>query len=348
MAQGLFNPHSKIKLRLYSWETARELDDSFFTSRLDAAIALRRRLFPTWTATTAFRLVASEGDGLSGLTVDRYGDWLVVQFTSAALAARRDAILQHLQATVQPRGIVLRTEKNIGSAEGLELADGLATGEPPPRPLFIEEHGLRYGVDLLEGQKTGFYLDQRDNRLAAAGLVAGGRVLDLFCYSGGFGLTALHSGGAAQVVGVDVSQAAVTLAQENASLNGLSDRTQYHVRPAFEALEQFVAAGERFDMVVVDPPKMTRTRHTVDKALKGYFSLNRLAVDLLPPGGLLVTCSCSGLVGRDDFEQLLGTVAMRAGRDIQVLSARGTAPDHPVLISCPESNYLKCYICRVL
>jgi len=347
VARGLFNPRSKIKLRLYRWETDRPLDDAFFMGRIDHALKLREMLSPRWGDETAGRLIFSEGDSISGLTVDRYGSWLVVQFTSAALAVRKQAILRHLQERLSPKGIVLRTEKGIGEAEGLELEDGLAAGEAPPRPLVVEEHGLRYGVDLLEGQKTGFFLDQRENRLAASRYLGGARVLDLFCYSGGFGLTALKAGGAGRVVGVDVSESAVALAAENARLNGLDSQTEYHAKPAFEALEEFAAAGERFDAVVLDPPKMTRSRHTVEKALKGYYSLNKLAVDLLPPGGILVTCSCSGLVSRDDFEQILATVTMRTGRGVQVLESRGPAADHPTSVSCPESNYLKCYICRV-
>ena len=346
VARGLFNPKSNIKLRLYSWEVDRPLDDSFFAKRIDDALSLRESLFSTWTENTAGRLVFSEGDHLSGLAVDRYGDWLSVQFTSAALATRKDVILAHLQNRVGPKGIVLRSEKGMNEAEGLDPSDGLALGEAPPRPLFVEEHGVRYGVDLLEGQKTGFFLDQRDNRLAAA-RYARGRVLDVFCYSGGFGLTALQAGNAERVVGVDVSEAAVTLAAENSRLNGLDTKTGYITKPAFEALEEFAAAGDRFHMVVLDPPKMTRSRHTVDKALKGYYSLNKLAVDLLPPGGILVTCSCSGLITREDFEQVLATVVMRSGRHIQVLEARRQSADHPVSISCPESEYLKCYICRV-
>jgi 23S rRNA (cytosine1962-C5)-methyltransferase len=346
IARGLFNPASNIKLRLYSWDVDRALDDSFFAGRIDDALALRATLFPTWTESTAGRLVFSEGDHLSGLAVDRYGDWLSVQFTSAALATRKDAILAHLQHRLAPRGIVLRSEKGMNEAEGLDAAEGLALGDAPPRPMFVEEHGLRYGVDLLEGQKTGFFLDQRDNRLAVA-RYATGRVLDVFCYSGGFGLTALKHGSASHVTGVDVSDAAVTLASENARLDGLDTQTKFIAKPAFEALEECAAAGERFDMVVLDPPKMTRSRHTVEKALKGYYSLNKLAVDLLPPGGILVTCSCSGLVSREDFEQVLATVVMRSGRHIQILESRRQSPDHPVSISCPESEYLKCYVCRV-
>lgn len=347
VARGLFNGRSNIKVRLYRWDYDQPLDDAWFTSRIDHAIGLRERLGLATNESTAARLISSEGDDLSGLTVDRYGDWLAVQFSSAALAVRKDAILSLLQQRLNPKGIVLRTEKGIGDVEGLDLTDCVLTGDEPPRPLFIEEHGLRYGIDLLEGQKTGFFLDQRENRRAAARYVRASRVLDLFCYSGGFGLTALRLGEAQHVVGVDVSEAAITLATENARLNGLDAQTEYVAKPAFEALEGFAAAGERFDTVVLDPPKMTRTRHTVEKALKGYYSLNKLAVDLLPPGGILVTCSCSGLVSREDFEQVLATVVMRSGRTIQVLEARGPASDHPVSISCPESNYLKCYICRV-
>ncbi len=347
IARGLFNPRSNIKLRLYGWNVDRSLDESFFAEKIDHALALRDRMLGNWSETESARLISSEGDHLSGLTVDRYSDWLVVQFTSAALAVRKDTILRHLQDRLKPKGIVVRTEKGIGETEGLELQDGLVSGSEPPRPLVIEEHGLHYGVDLLEGQKTGFYLDQRQNRLAAAGVLPRGRVLDLFCYSGGFGLTALRNGFAERVVGIDVSETAVTLARENARRNGLDEQTEYHVRPAFNALEEFAAAGEQFGAVILDPPRMTRSRHTIDKALKGYFSLNKLAVDLLPPGGILVTCSCSGLVSRVDFEQVLATVAMRSGRSIQVLEARGPASDHPVSISCPESNYLKCFLCRV-
>lgn len=346
IARGLFNPQSNIKLRLYSWDVDQKLDDSFFAAKIDDALALRENLFPTWSESTGGRLVFSEGDHLSGLAVDRYGDWLSAQFTSAALATRKDAILAHLQQRIAPKGIVLRSEKGMNEAEGLDAFDGLAWGEAPPRPLFVEEHGVRYGIDLLEGQKTGFFLDQRENRLAAA-RYATGRVLDVFCYSGGFGLTALKAGKADRVIGVDVSEAAVTLAAENARLNGLDAKTEYVAKPAFEALEEFAAAGERFGMVVLDPPKMTRSRHTVEKALKGYYSLNKLAVDLLPPGGILVTCSCSGLITREDFEQVLATVVMRSGRHLQVLEARRQSPDHPVSISCPESEYLKCYVCRV-
>lgn len=348
IARGLYNPRSNIRVRLYAWDEATALDEAFWSSRLDAALSLRRDLFSEAGAETACRLVFSEADGLSGLTVDRYGDWLLVQLTSAALAERRELLFRLLADRLQPAGVWLRTEKGIGEIEGLEVADGLASGREPPRPLFITEHGLRYGCDVVEGQKTGFYLDQRDNRAAFARYVRPqARVLDVFCYSGGFGLAAAVLGGARQVVGVDVSQTALALSAANARLNGVAERFRFEAGRAFDVLERLIAEGTRFDAVVLDPPKMTRHKAGVPKALKAYHQLNRQAAELLAPGGLLVTCSCSGLVSREDFERMLADVGLRSGRAIQILEARGAAADHPTSVHCPETAYLKCYLCRV-
>jgi 23S rRNA (cytosine1962-C5)-methyltransferase len=347
IARGLFNPHSQIRVRLYSWNENVPLDREFWSRQLDRAIEMRRSLFPDAGPETAYRAVYSESDGISGLIVDRYGDYLLTQFTSLALAARRDMLVELLQAKLQPAGIWLRTEKGIREGEGLELIDGLIAGREPPRPMFIEEQGIRFGVDVVEGQKTGFYLDQRENRMAAARYLRGCRVLDLFCHSGAFGLFALKHGGASEVLGIDVSEPALSLARANADLNDVASQIRFEHEKAFEALERLSSEGEQFDAVILDPPKMTRHRSGFEKALRGYFSLNRLALDVLKPGGLLVTCSCSGLVGRHDFEDMLATVSLRANRPIQILEARGQAPDHPVSVHCLETNYLKCYICRV-
>ena len=347
IARGLFNPHSNIAVRLYTWNADEPLDEALWSRRLEAAIALRQDLFLDATSESAFRLIYSESDGLSGLVVDRYGDWLLLQLTSLALAPRRDAIVRLLKKKLHPAGIWLRTEKGIRESEGLELTDGLIDGREPPRPLFIAEQGVRFGVDVVEGQKTGFFLDQRDNRSAIARYVRSHRVLDVFCYGGAFGLSALVRGGAREVVGVDVSESALALARANAELNGVAAHTRYERAKAFDALEQFRNAGEQFDTVILDPPKMTRHRAGLPQALRGYHSLNELAVRVLRPGGLLVTCSCSGLVERADFEAVLAAVATRTDRPIQILEARGAAPDHPVSVHCPENNYLKCYICRV-
>ncbi|MEX0700682.1 MAG: class I SAM-dependent rRNA methyltransferase, partial [Planctomycetales bacterium] len=348
IARGLFNPHSNIRVRLYGWNEDEPLEANLWSRRLDQAIALRRRLFPDMSTETACRMVASEADGISGLTVDRYGDWLLAQFTSLALWQRRDEFVRLLSEKLQPAGIWLRTEKGIRESEGLEVADGLVAGREPPRPLFIEENGVRYGVDVVEGQKTGFFLDQRENRRAVAAYVAGRRVLDVFCYSGGFALACAVQGGAKEVLGIDSSAPAITLARANAELNGVADRVRFEQGQAFEALERLRDAGERFDAVVLDPPKMTRHRKGLEQALRGYHSLNHLAVEVLAPDGLLVSCSCSGLVSREEFEAMLASVAQRSGRSIQILEARGQAPDHPVSTQCAETAYLKCSICRAV
>ncbi len=348
IAWGLFNPASNIGVRLYSWDEAAPLTDEFWAARIDDAIALRRVLYPQFDSTLACRLVYSEADGLSGLTVDRYGDWLLVQLTSFALAQRKEVLLRRLRETLQPRGIWLRTEKGIRAAEGLELADGLLWGEAPPRPLFIEENGVRYGVDVSEGQKTGFFLDQRDNRRRAAELVLGGRVLDVCCYTGGFSLNCLVNGGAAEVVAVDASEAALAQARSNAELNGVSDRLRTVKQDAFKALEEFTAQGETFDMVVLDPPKLARNRQGIDAALRGYYSMNRFALGLIRPGGFFVTCSCSGHITHEMFVDMLGQAALHAGRRLQLLEVRGSSADHPSSVHCLETDYLKCYLGRVI
>jgi 23S rRNA (cytosine1962-C5)-methyltransferase len=211
--------------------------------------------------------------------------------------------------------------------------------------VLIRDHGLGFGVDLAEGQKTGFYLDQRENRAVAAGYLRGRRVLDMFCYTGGFGLAAA-AGGAREVLGVDASRRAVAQAQANAERNGLAN-VRFETGEAFETLSSLAAAGQRFGGVVLDPPKFARSRAAVDDALRAYHRLNRLAVDLIEPGGILVSCSCSGHVTREDFFMMLLSVAQQSGRDVQVLEQRGAAPDHPVAVTCSETEYLKCFVCRV-
>lgn len=347
IGRGLFNPNSNIRVRLYGWQEDVALDREFWSARLDAAIAVRRDWTTGERRHSAERLVFSEADGISGLVVDRYGDWLLLQLTSLALSKRLDEIVELLQEKLKPSGIWLRTEKGMRETEGLELSDGLLAGSEPPRPLFIEEAGVRYGVDVCQGQKTGFYLDQRDNRAAVARHVKGHRVLDLFCYTGGFGLAAVVCGGAREVIGVDSSESALTLARANAERNGVSDRIRFERSKVFESLETLKAAGEQFNTVILDPPKMTRHRAGTKQALRGYHSLNRMALDVLRPGGLLVTCSCSGLIGRGDFDQMLADVSLRANRPIRVLESRGQAPDHPVSVHCPETSYLQCDICHV-
>jgi 23S rRNA (cytosine1962-C5)-methyltransferase len=344
VARGLYNSQSKIRVRLYTWSADVPLDRDFFRGRLEAALRLRRDLGVDGPG-RACRLVFSEGDGLSGLTVDRYDRWLAVQFTALGLARRRELLAELLVELVGPEGIMLRTERGIGRLEGLELHDEPLWGRLPEGPVEIEEGGLRFLVNLVEGQKTGFYLDQRANRRAVAGLAAGRRVLDAFCYTGGFGLHAARAGAAA-VYGVDASEPALALARENARRNGL-DRVEFVRADVFTHLDELARAGERFGLVVLDPPKFARTRGAVDEALRGYRRLQTLALRLLGPDGLLVTCCCSGLITADMLEDLQAQLAVEERRSIQILERRGQAPDHPVSVGCPESNYLKCLVSRV-
>ena len=344
VARGLYNSRSKIRVRLYAWDEAVDLDDAFFRDKLQSALRLRTALGLDGPG-RACRLVFSEGDGLSGLTVDRYDRWLVVQFTALGLARRRELITETLVDLLQPIGVYLRTERGIGKLEGLELQDGLLWGRPPDGPVLIEENGVRFHVNLVEGQKTGFYLDQRDNRQTVARLAAGRNVLDAFCYSGGFGLHAALAG-AASVLGVDQSEPALALARENAALNGLRN-VEYIRGDLFNELDALAARGVRFGVVILDPPKFARDRRAVEEALRGYRRLQKAALRVLEPEGFLVTCCCSGLITMDMLEELLAQLAAEEKRDVQILERRGPAADHPVSASCLESHYLKCLITRV-
>jgi 23S rRNA (cytosine1962-C5)-methyltransferase len=346
IARGLWNSASRLRVRLYTFAAEVTLDDALWRARLESAVALRRSLGLD-ARDGAARLVNSEGDDLSGLVVDRYGDYLAVQVTALAMARRLDTLSAALTDLVAPRGILLRgADRGLAKLEGLQLPDRLLCGTAPDGPIFVREHGLTFGVDLTEGQKTGYYLDQRDNRQAAARYARGRRVLDMFCYSGGFAVACAVTGAARSVLAVDGSSRATALAKANAELNGAAN-VAVETADAFEKLDALRAAGERFGMVILDPPKFARSRATAEDALRAYHRINRVGVDLLEPGGILVTCSCSGSVSRDAFLEMLGGVAQRSGRPLQFLECRGAGPDHPVSASCLEGEYLKCVIARV-
>jgi 23S rRNA (cytosine1962-C5)-methyltransferase len=243
-------------------------------------------------------------------------------------------------------GVLTRTERVTAEQEGIAAPFESVLGSLPVAPAEIVEHGLTYWVDLRAGQKTGFFLDQRENRLAAAKYCGGKSVLDLYCYTGGFALNALKNGGARSALGIDSSAVAVEVARHHATINHI-DSARFESSDALTALEGFRNSGERFGVVICDPPKFARSPRGVEDALKAYLRLNRSAVEVLEPDGVLVTCSCSGLVDRGLFADMLGQTAELSGRSIQFLEQRGQASDHPVSASCLESDYLKCFICRV-
>ncbi|MFL5331416.1 MAG: class I SAM-dependent rRNA methyltransferase [Gemmataceae bacterium] len=346
VARGFFNSKSKIRVRLYSWDTGRPLDESFFRDRIEAAQRLRHTLFGIDAQQPAYRLIASEADGISGLTVDRYDRWLVMQPTSLAIGIRREMLADILMTTTGVDGIYLRTERGVGKLEGLELQDGPLRGALPDGPLLIREDRVQYQVDLRQGQKTGFFLDQRSNRAVAARYLPGRDVLDCFSYSGGFALHAAMAG-AKSIECVDVSEPALALAKQNAELNALTN-IEFVKADVFDHMAQLVTAKRQFGAVVLDPPKFARTRGAIPDALRGYRTLLGYALRLLGPDGILVMCCCSGLITAAEIEQVMAQVAIDVRRDLQILERRGQDADHPISVTCPESSYLKCFICRVL
>lgn len=346
VARGLFNSQSKIQIRLYSWEADRSLDRHFWQERIAKAVRLRHHVLHLERGPlAAYRVIFGEADFLSGIVVDRYADYLTVQFNSLAMAMRKEMFAELLAAELAPKGIYLRTEKGIGKLEGLTLQDGPLWGESPPAEITFEEHGLTFTANLTEGQKTGYYLDQRDNRAAVARLCPGKRVLDAFCYSGGFGLYAAKAG-AERVVCVDASEAAIALAQKNFLRNAMAN-AEFVTANVFHHLADLIAKNETFDVIVLDPPKFARDRRAVPEALSGYRRLHAMAMKLLAPDGVLVSCCCSGLITMEDLEDVIAQCSTSAKRDLQILERRGSAPDHPVAITCRESGYLKCIISRV-
>jgi 23S rRNA (cytosine1962-C5)-methyltransferase len=347
IARGFFNSKSRIRVRLLTWSAEEALDEAFFRRKLQAAIELRHQIgYEQDRSASAARLVFSESDGLSGLVVDRYGDSLVLQPSSLGMVLRLDSIVEILRELLDPRALILRADKATAQLEGMDIQEGQVWGHLPDGPLTIREHGLAYEVDLSSGQKTGMYLDQRENRLATAKYLRDRRVLDMFCYTGGFALCAAALGGAKEVLGIDGSKRAIAQASRNAELNGLSN-VRFEVGDGFQTLDALLQRQEKFDAIILDPPKFARGRGGINAALMAYHRLNRTAVELLTPGGILVTCSCTGSVSREDFVLTLSGVAQKTGRNIRILEQRGAAPDHPVSATCLETEYLKCLVCEV-
>lgn len=348
LATGYFNPHSQIRVRLLSWDAEDLIDDHFWHGRLQRANH-HRQLLKLEPATTAYRLVNAEADGLPGLIVDKYGDYLVMQSLTMGIEQRKSEILAALNQIWQPKGIVERSDADVRQKEGLQRISRLASGEAPPEPLIIQENNIQFGVNLLAGHKSGFYLDQRENRTAVCQPhhVTNKTVLNVFAYTGGFGLYAIANG-ARQVTHVDSSYDALALAEQNVLRNGW-DRPQdeYLAGDAFDILRHYRDSGQIFDLIVLDPPKFAHSQRDIDRACRGYKDLNWLSLRLLTPGGLLATFSCSGLISADLFQKVLFGAAVDAGRQVQIIQPLAQGPDHPVLLTFPESAYLKGFLCRV-
>jgi len=355
LAWGHYSPHSKIRVRLVSWdERADPESPSFWLERLQRALSMRKNLIAD-EATTAYRIVHAESDGIPGLFVDRYGDVLIVQYLTAGSTARQDLFNALLWDLIEPKSLYDRSDVDILERERLEPHTGLLQGPPPPETIEVMENGLRFLVDVQTGHKSGFYLDQRDNRAELRRVVdrlhraqEAPSLLNVFAYTGGFGVYGL-GGGAANVVNLDTSEQALTLGRRNFEINGCDlDKTEDIVGDAFEELRTFRDQGRRFDVIVLDPPKFAFTRRDIQGASRGYKDINLQALHLLKPGGILMTFSCSGVVSAELFQKILFGAALDAGRSVQILKRLSQGADHPVALTFPEGAYLKGLLLRVM
>jgi len=346
IARGYINPDSKILVRLLSWEADEAINDDFWRRRLERAVNLRERALALPMTTDAYRMVFSEGDELPGLIVDKYRDYLVVQFLTLGMNVWRETILNLLEEIIQPAGIIERGGGAFQETDDIPERGRLLRGSEPEGLLQITENGLSFLVDMRAGQKTGFYLDQRENRAAAVRYFQGRSVLDGFCYSAAFSIYAAVTGLASSVVAVDSSQRAAELARKNVELNGAAN---VEVRCG-DLLDEIRAAKEedrKFDVVILDPPKFARSRAGVPRACGRYREVNMLAMQVLNRGGILMTCSCSQHVSAVQFVRVLNEAARDAGRRVRIFESRSQASDHPVPASCVETHYLKCFFCYV-
>lgn len=342
LALGLYNPKSQIRVRVLTWEKE-EIDAKFFSRRLSQAAALRAGLLPS--STDGYRLVNGEGDFLPGLVIDRYADFLVCQFFTAGIDGLKSSVVDALSALFKPKGVYERSEGGVRDEEELPPSVGVLAGEEPPDLIEMTENGLRFLVDVRAGQKTGFFLDQRDNRALLSAISQGAKVLNCFGYSGAFAAYGLK-GGAKHVISVDTSRPALELAQQTFDLNGFSPAAYHLIRA--DVFSYLKSSTDEFDILVLDPPSLAHRRGDVEAAAGSYKFLNLHALRLLHPGGLLLTFSCSQHLSADLFQKIVFGAAVDAGRKVQILKRVGHPPDHPVSLHHPEGEYLKGLLLKVL
>jgi 23S rRNA (cytosine1962-C5)-methyltransferase len=340
IGRGFYNGHSRIAVRILETDPDVAVDAGWFARKIAEAVRLRRDVLKLDEVSDAWRVVHSEGDGLSGLVVDRYADLLVVEFFAAGMFRHREWIYAALREQFPGCRFHSFADEHVQKQESFDFR-----GSEPAAPALITEHGIRFRADPAGAHKTGFFADQRENREWLSHRVAGARVLDLCCNTGGFAIYAAVRG-AGEVVGIDIDNAVLEIARANARLNNV--RPRFVQADIFPWLRDAAANGERFDVVILDPAKMTRDREQVIPALKKYLDMNKLALGVVKPGGLFATFSCTGLVSEEQFLDMLRRAAFYAGRSVQVLRIAGAGPDHPFLANVPESRYLKAVFCRVL
>ena len=346
LAKGAFSPESQIRVRIWTFKSGENVDVPFFRKRIRNAIAYRRQ-FRVFQREEAERLVNAESDGLPGLIVDRYGDWIVCQFLTAGVEFWRETIVAVLDEAIHPKGIYERSDADIRFKEGLEQRQGTLKGSVPEDCIQILEGESKYLVDIKNGHKTGFYLDQRENRDLASRLAAGKQILNCFSYTGGFTLAALK-GGAAHVTQVELSAEALELARQNMQLNQTGEEMVETFREdVFRVLRLFRDSRRKFDLIILDPPKFVESRKHIEKGCRGYKDINLLAMKLLRLGGILFTFSCSGLITDDLFLSVTASAAEDAGRHVRIVRWLSQAQDHPAALNFPEGKYLKGLLCHV-
>ena len=346
LARGYLNRRSQIAVRLLTWDEGEVIGRDFWGRRLERAWASRQALADDYS-TDAYRLVHAESDLLPGLIVDRYGDYLVVQFLTLGIERWKAELVSLLADLLEPRGIYERSDVDVRKKEGLTKVSGLLYGEEPPDPVEVTENGHRFLVDIKTGHKTGFYLDQRENRQKLTRYCPGQEVLNCFAYTGAFAVYAAAAG-AGCITNVESSADALELARRNMALNGFTDRDDEYVEgDVFQVLRRYRDQGRTFDLIILDPPKFAYSRNQVESACRGYKDINLLAMQIIAPGGILFTFSCSGLVSPDLFQKVLFGASVDARRDVQVIEKLSQASDHPILLTFPESEYLKGVVCRV-
>lgn len=347
LAKGFYNNQSRVAVRLLEWDDEVELDEDWWRKRIANAVKARQGLL-NLKDTNVCRIVFSEADYLPGLIVDKYADYLSVQIHSAGIELIKAIILDELQKQLHPKGIFDRSDASARGHEGLEASHGILSGDAPPEYVEVRENGIKYLINISEGQKSGFFCDQRNNRKIVADHCSGKRVLDCFSYSGGFSLNALRAG-ASEVISVDSSALAIETLTKNIELNGFDTAIQQSVQSDVnKQLRALRENNEMFDIVILDPPKYAPTRSSLDKASRAYKDLNRVGMSLLNSGGLLATFSCSGAVDMNHFKQILAWAALDAGKEIQFIYQFCQPEDHPIRASFPEGEYLKGLLCRIV
>ncbi|MBD3584807.1 methyltransferase domain-containing protein [Salinimonas sp. HHU 13199] len=345
LGRGAYSPESQIRVRIWTFEQNEPVDNGFFMRRIEEAILLRRTVI-NMSTTNAFRLVAAESDGLPGVTIDLYNNVAVLQLLSAGADKQRKKIVWALQKLLPNIGLYERSDVDVRKKEGLALQTGPLTDDVPTR-VEIKENNVRILVDIEQGHKTGFYLDQRDSRARAAHYAKDKEVLNCFSYTGTFACYAL-SGGARHVTNVDVSDSALALAEEHLALNNFSNDQASMVKgDVFEVLRSYHQSQTQFDMVILDPPKFVDSKASLNRAARGYKDINMYGIHTVKPGGLLLTFSCSGLMPADLFNKIVADAALDAGRRVKIIERLSQAPDHPVSSTYPEGYYLKGLVCQV-